>query len=201
MTISKERLAIGNSIRLTKDGKRNKAYIAWYNMRARCYRPSSRCYSNYGGRGVSVCKRWHDFKSFLDDMGHPPPGTSLDRINNDGNYEPGNCRWATNAEQSRNTGRNIIIEFMGEKKCLSDWAKEINLDKEALRRRFKNGWSVKAALTTPKFYLLEYNGKKKCVSHWAKETGISDKTIAHRLKIGWSIERTLTETPKMGNRS
>ena len=75
-------------------------------MRQRCRDPKSRWFKNYGGRGVSVCERWlNSFSAFLADMGEPPPGLTLDRWpNNDGNYEPGNCRWATRAEQRANRG-------------------------------------------------------------------------------------------------
>lgn len=79
------------------------AYRSWRSMIERCERPSNISYGNYGGRGISVCDRWrHDFSAFLSDMGERPPGTSLDRINNDKGYAPGNCRWATASEQARN---------------------------------------------------------------------------------------------------
>jgi hypothetical protein len=71
-------------------------------MRQRCGNPNDRQFSDYGGRGITVCERWAKFENFLADMGERPPGLTLDRINNDGNYEPGNCRWATRLEQSRN---------------------------------------------------------------------------------------------------
>ena len=71
-------------------------------MRTRCENPNATRYADYGGRGITVCDRWHDFAGFLADMGEQPPGLTLDRKDNDGNYEPGNCRWATRAEQNRN---------------------------------------------------------------------------------------------------
>src|SRR5208283_883530 len=76
-------------------------YRTWVGMRQRCRNPKSRNYPRYGGRGIKICKRWDSFQTFLDDMGPKPKGLSIDRIDNDGHYEPANCRWATAAEQVR----------------------------------------------------------------------------------------------------
>ena len=86
-------------------------YWAWCSMMARCYYPRYKGWKNYGGRGITVCKRWHKFENFAADMGsHPGKGWSLDRIDNNGNYEPNNCRWATSLMQGRNTRRNKLTE-------------------------------------------------------------------------------------------
>lgn len=77
-------------------------YYIWAGMRTRCKNPKATPYKNYGGRGISVCERWNSFDNFLADMGERPPGLSIDRIDNDGNYEPDNCRWATQSEQTGN---------------------------------------------------------------------------------------------------
>lgn len=84
--------------------RNNPLYVRWWHMLQRCYNPNSTHYKYYGGRGISVCERWRNsFEAYRDDMGPPPtPKHSIDRINNDGNYEPGNCRWATASEQARN---------------------------------------------------------------------------------------------------
>lgn len=77
-------------------------YMTWLTMRQRCRNPKAKGFRNYGGRGITVCDRWDDFETFVEDMGEKPPGTTLDRIDNDGNYEPSNCRWATAKEQLKN---------------------------------------------------------------------------------------------------
>ena len=86
-------------------GNPSPTYNSWVNMKRRCYEPSHQSYRLYGGRGIQVCQRWvNDFSAFLADMGERPTGMSIDRIDRDGNYEPGNCRWATASEQQRNKG-------------------------------------------------------------------------------------------------
>ena len=102
-------------------------YGVYRGMKRRCYSPKNDDYKNYGGRGIKVCDRWlgeSGFLNFMLDMGPRPSSKhSLDRIENDGNYGPGNCRWATKKEQAANTRRNVWIEYMGQRKIMSDWKK------------------------------------------------------------------------------
>jgi hypothetical protein len=130
---------------------RYKIFHAHRDMMRRCYDPSVYSYSSYGGRGITVCQRWNDILLFCEDIGHPPSKNhSLDRIDNDGNYEPGNCRWATTKAQHRNTSRNRILEFSGIKMPLCDWAERIGLTQGTLKLRLDRGWSVERALTEPR---------------------------------------------------
>ena len=85
-----------------RNGKLSPTYRSWQSMKDRCQNSNCPAYKNYGGRGIAVCERWMDFANFLEDMGTRPEGKTLDRIDNDGNYEPGNCRWATPKEQTQN---------------------------------------------------------------------------------------------------
>lgn len=87
---------------------RTSLHNRWKEMMGRCYNPKHPRYADYGGRGITVCERWHIFANFLADMGEPPPRLTLDRIDNNGNYEPRNCRWATVSEQNSNTRRSIV---------------------------------------------------------------------------------------------
>ncbi len=135
-----------------KDGAwRTPTWHIWQGMIQRCRNPKNPSFKNYGGRGIKVCERWMDFDSFLADMGQRPAGMEIDRFpDNDGDYEPGNCRWATDAEQSRNNSRNVRLEYQGETKVLSDWASERGMAATTLwARLFKLGWTLERALTTP----------------------------------------------------
>lgn len=96
-------------------------------MLDRCENPQSNRFYTHGARGIKVCDRWKEFDNFFADMGAKPEGLTLERVNNDGDYEPSNCRWATYTEQSRNTRRNFYIDFRGERRCLSEWCELLGL--------------------------------------------------------------------------
>ncbi len=127
------------------------AYSSWLQMRRRCTEVRHHAYASYGGRGITVCDRWKDsFENFLADMPpHPGKGYSLDRIDNNGNYEPGNCRWATKKEQSRNSRWNCIVSFNGRSQPLSAWVEELNLPYHTIWQRLRRGQDPVTALTKP----------------------------------------------------
>lgn len=125
-------------------------YNTWNSMINRCYNPDSDQYHNYGLRGISVYPEWRNsFKSFLSHVGRKPSSNmSLDRIDVNGNYEPGNVRWATQKEQCRNTRSNTLIIFSGMTKCLSEWSEITKISRYTLHNRlFKYEWPVEKSLT------------------------------------------------------
>lgn len=125
-------------------------YRSWVMMRQRCLNPRNHAYDNYGGRGITICDRWHDFANFLEDMGPRPKDGTIERDNVNKGYEPGNCHWIARSEQPKNTRTNFRITFRGETKHLAQWAREVGIHKDTLQSRLrKQGWSVKRALTTP----------------------------------------------------
>jgi hypothetical protein len=121
-------------------------------MKARCDNPNSSSYKNYGLRGITYCERWADFSCFLADVGEKPyPEASLDRINNDGDYEPGNVRWANRAVQRRNSrGRLVPVDIDGETRLLNEWCLEYKISIGAVHRRLNKGMTLVEALITPK---------------------------------------------------
>ncbi len=140
-------------IRMTRHGLKGlPEYGVWKSMNQRCNDPNWKDYRNWGGRGIKVCRRWNGpegFTNFLSDMGRRPAGTTLERVDNDKDYGPGNCRWATRREQNRNRRSNNSITFNGETRCLAAWTELLGFSRSLIYARLANGWSVQAALSTP----------------------------------------------------
>ncbi|MER9768938.1 hypothetical protein NKJ09_23070 [Mesorhizobium sp. M0189] len=142
-----------------RSSKRTVEYNCYQHIKNRCYCKTNHAYDRYGGRGITVCDRWLSgdgartgFDCFLEDMGRRPRHCdSIDRYpDNDGNYEPGNCRWADSVQQGLNTRLNNIVSWNRREGLLTVFAREVGLDEEMVRRRVKNrGWSVERALSTP----------------------------------------------------
>lgn len=132
---------------------REAEYYAWVDMRRRCQDPKSRIYAAYGGRGISVCARWSEsFEDFYSDLGPRPDGRSLGRIDNDGDYEPGNVRWESPKQQARNRRSTRHIAAFGEVKTAPEWLEDERCrvtNKYAIYERINRGWSPERAITTP----------------------------------------------------
>jgi hypothetical protein len=124
-------------------------YRAWQQMLGRCYNPNSQRFDRYGRRGIRVCERWkQSFEAFYEDVGPRPSSEhSIDRIDNDGDYEPGNCRWATRGEQNRNKADIILVDLDGRKLAVTEWARELGLNPRTILCRIKAGMSPTEALS------------------------------------------------------
>lgn len=129
--------------------KQSATYVSWHKMKDRCLNPNNRMYPRYGGRGIKVCEAWMRFECFLADMGERPKGLFIERVNNDGGYEPANCRWGTREEQANNTSRNRYFEFQGERLTLAQWARRSGIHPDIFWGRLRRGWSVDRMLGTP----------------------------------------------------
>ena len=130
---------------------RSPEYATWEAMKQRCYNPSQTGYQHYGGRGIGMCVRWRDsFTNFFDDMGPRPfPRATIDRIDNEGDYCPENCRWASHVEQGQNTRKTRRLTYKGETMGLRAWARRAGIAHGTLRQRLAKGWSLEQAITTP----------------------------------------------------
>lgn len=119
----------------------SRTYWVWASMLQRCLNPLSQKYADYGGRGISVCKRWHKFEHFLADMGEQPAGLTLDRLKNHRGYSKTNCRWVTMSTQQNNKRNNRLLTVRGVTKTFAQWEDEFNLRRSLIRERFRRGWS------------------------------------------------------------
>lgn len=149
-------------------------FWAWCACRQRCYNTNAPFYTSYGGRGIVVCDRWcdkkHGFKNFLLDMGKRPSDKhSLDRVDNNGNYDPANCRWATSIEQGNNKRNNVFITHNGVSLSIREWASVLGIDAELIRNRRKNGWSTDKILSKRKLKTIyvTHNDITKTLKEWS----------------------------------
>lgn len=178
-------------------------YKGWQAMKRRCDNPADQKYARYGGRGITVCERWQRFVNFYADMGpRPSPNHSIDRIDNDGHYEPGNCRWATQSEQMLNTSRNVWLEYDGRRQTITQWAIEFGIALNTLKGRIHSGIPLNAPAADAQANRrdqprLTLNGRSQTPAQWGRELGIRPNAIVKRLRRGWSAERALT-TPITG---
>ena len=166
-------------------------YLTWRHMIRRCTNPSDPGFKNYGGRGITVCKRWRKFGNFLKDMGVRPEGKTIERINNNAGYTKTNCRWATRAEQAMNQRSNRLLTHQNKTQPASAWAREVKINYHTLLGRKMYGWSDERTLSTTgdgRERLLTIQGVTMSVTKWAEIKGIAGSVLSGRLYLGWSPE-------------
>lgn len=167
-------------------------------MRRRCIDPNFIKFPRYGGRGIKVCKRWDKFENFFADMGpKPTPEHTINRLDNDGNYEPGNCAWATSIEQRVNKPDVRLLTAFGRTQPLQYWADEFNMTAWTLNDRIVNRkMSIEEALTRPlkaPSPILKVGRVSRRISEWSTRTGIPIRTIKYRLENGRSPAEAISE--------
>lgn len=183
----------------------------WMGMRQRCENEHSPAWKWYGAKGITVCERWHDFKAFLNDMGQCPSDKhSIDRIDGTKGYEPGNCRWATSRQQSRNTTANRLVNFHGSQLCLADVAdlRECEVQYKTLAYRVRASVPVEVAVKSERLFprhnarsrLLSYKGEIITLAELARHPDcvVNRKTLWSRLRLGWELERAVKEKVNHG---
>jgi hypothetical protein len=184
-------------------------YNSWKAMKIRCLVETNHNFSHYGGRGIKICEAWlKSFPQFLSDLGPRPSKLhTIERINNDGNYEPGNCKWALSSEQNQNKTTTKWLTFRGETKTVVAWAEILNISRYLIYSRLSRGWTVEDILTVPIIKgrtgisrgnhranrNLTFKGETKSISEWAKTLGMQMKTLHRRVYTGWSVKRALTQ--------
>jgi hypothetical protein len=148
-------------LRVENPTKTDKVYHVWCSMKRRCHNPNSKDYPRWGGRGIKVCQRWRDsYAAFCEDMGPRPEGCSLDRIDNDGDYCPENCRWASSEAQSKNKRNNVWFDIDGRQMCLTEACAHYGIPATTYYERIKKGWEPQKAISTP-----GYNRKREMLGN------------------------------------
>lgn len=189
----------------SKNQKPSPEYVCFYSARARCQNPNDRGYPQYGGRGIQF--RFDSYTDFLNHVGRKPSKEhSLDRINVNGHYEPGNVRWATRSQQQLNRTCTQYVTHDGKTLSTVEWSRGLGLSNNAVRVRLQNGWCESCAVSVTKqdAYrgcphrenarvkpLITFQGKSQSIAAWGKELGFGRGVIGHRLRQGMSVEDAL----------
>jgi hypothetical protein len=188
----------------TRGGSFSPTYSSWTAMLARCENPKNANFARYGGRGITVCEAWHDFSTFLAAVGERPSREhSIDRIDNDRGYQPGNVRWATSTAQCNNKGNNVRLTHEGRTLTVTEWERDRGLSAGTISNRIYHGMSQEEALTRPAMsrdaarnnrsnnVTVTLGDRTLTLSQWSRETGINYHTIRKRIRDGWTPERAL----------
>lgn len=187
------------------EAHKNRLYKIWSGMKERCYRKKHTHYRDYGGRGITVCEEWkNDYVTFRDwalKNGYRDDLT-LDRIDVNGNYEPSNCRWISKKEQFKNTRRNRVLEYKGEKAILRDMARKYGIKPTTLKERLNDGMSVEEAIETPVRFVrkivvadieITANGETHTIREWSEITGLKLGVLKNRYQRGWDGDRIINQ--------
>lgn len=185
-------------------------YKLWRGIITRCTNPNSPSYKRYGQRGILIFEPWRTsfltFKSYIENtLGERPPGNVLDRINNNGNYEPGNIRWSNKIESANNTSTNYYLTYKGQTRTLIQWAREFKINRATLKNRLMCGWGIEEALikpvekyrkgTKPRIYSI--NGEVRSLREWAQLYNIPFSRVHTRIyRLGWDFIKALTTKPE-----
>ena len=168
-------------------------YNTWRQMKDRCVNPNNARYARYGGRGITICDAWLAFDNFYADMGDKPEGMTLDRIDNNGNYEPENCRWATPQEQSNNVKTNRVFTYNNKTQTLAQWAREKGMAYHVLKYRLNKGWQPPKLFTQENLkgrttmHLIEYQGEMLTLKQASERSGIKMQTLYWRMRVGKKV--------------
>ena len=179
---------------------RSREYTQWASAKGRCFNRKNKAYRNYGGRGITISPKWiNNFMAFLADMGPCPIGMTLERIANTGNYEPGNCRWATYKEQGRNKRNNRLLTIDGETLCLSAWIERSGINRTSVFNRLKAGWPIQEAIFTPVVPAAEHSNKLtplqvkeiRRLTYQMPQKKIAEKFYIHRSTVARIVSRQI----------
>ena len=184
---NRKRVKHGGAVN-ARQNKGDKRYKLWTGIRQRCTNPNAAAYHRYGGRGITMCQRWIDsYTNFIADIGEQPEGMTLDRIDNNGNYEPSNVKWATRKEQANNRATNVVLTHDGLTMTLKQWAEHLGWEYGLIASRWKKGVRGDELFAVPKWErnkVYEYKGQVKTLTKWAEDTGIPYATLVWRVKHG-----------------
>jgi hypothetical protein len=185
-----ENVIASNKARATHKMYDTRVYRQWIAMKSRCYDQNNKRYKRYGGRGITVCKRWRlSFAAFYEDMGDCPSGMSLDRIDNDKGYSPSNCRWSTPEQQANNRKTNVFIEHDGLRLTIAQWARHLGLPYHWIKHRYTRGYKPPELFSVTHLpykvgKTFKYKGKEVTMKELSSITGVKLQTLYARLYAG-----------------
>ena len=188
---------------LARSANGNSRTNEYYSLRGairRCYNPNNHKYKNYGARGITVSERYRGsdgVDNLIQDIGTKPgPEFSIDRIDNDGNYCPGNLQWSTPKQQASHKTTSRMITYKGKTLTLNEWEKRTGILSDTIAYRLNTGWPIGKALEAGLYDTakrrIEFNGQTKSLEEWSKITGISKPNLLYRINAGWDIEKAFT---------